>query len=425
MQEPENIYQNKIEKYHHWNFTLNVASSGFNNFALSLVGTTTVLPAFLTLFTTSNLIIGLLPATFVFFWTFPQIFSSLYTGHLPEKKNIIVFLRVGCALPWLILSILTLLLFKQGSSSSLVIFFFFYSLFALLGGFAIPPWTSFIGRLIFRAARGRFFGLLVFVGTSFGILASFMVKSLLEKYQYPLNFSLIFLLAFSMFLLGIVFLAVSKEPLPPTRTTRKSISEYFSELKHTLKNNYTFKWFIISTIIRSFGVVIMGAAFYTVYAIRQLHIPLDQAGTFLAIMLSTSLVGAPLLGYLSDLKGPRIIQILNRLFELMSAAAILLRSDILGVYLAFGFLGLATASMNTSYLALITEFAPKEKIDTYTGLINGVRSPFLAIAPLIGGLLADHFSYQSVFILAVCTSLLSGLVLITKVKPPHFLPYTK
>ncbi|HIE43382.1 MAG TPA: MFS transporter [Candidatus Omnitrophica bacterium] len=419
MKKKEDTFQNKIEEYHSWNFPLNVAASGFENFGLSLVGYTTVLPAFLTLFTKSNFIVGLLPAVFVFFWTFPQIASSLYTGHLHQKKNIIVFMKVGYALPWLILSILTLLVLKEQSSSSLVLFFVFYSLFALIGGFATPPWVSFISKLIFPTIRGRFYGLRVFVGTSFGILASFIVKDVLEKYRYPMNFSIIFLLAFSMFLLGIIFLAISKEPIAPYQERRKSFSEYFHELRDTIRDDKTFVWFITSTMIRSFSVMIMAAAFYTIYAIRQLHVSLDQAGTFMGIMLSAQLAGALLLGYINDLKGPRRIQIANRVFEFLSVGAVLLRGDITGIYIGFGFLGLATSSMLTSYHNMIIELAPKGKVDTYMGLINGIRAPSLAIGPLVGGFLADSFSYRTLFVVALFASLFSGLVLSLKVKERH------
>ncbi|MCK4249613.1 MAG: hypothetical protein KAX15_07520, partial [Candidatus Omnitrophica bacterium] len=222
----KNIYQDQIKEYHNWNFALNIASGGFDNFGLSLVGPLTVLPAFLTLFTRSNFIIGLLPALFVFFWTFPQILTAFYTSHFRQKKNVIVFLRTAYALPWLILAILLMLfVLKPGSGISMVIFFVFLSLFALLGGFTVPTWASFISKLIFPNVRGRFFALRIFVGTIFGILASFIVKNILEIYEYPFNFSLIFLLAFSMFLLGTVFLAISKEPLTPYQIKRKSFSE--------------------------------------------------------------------------------------------------------------------------------------------------------------------------------------------------------
>jgi len=410
-------YHNKIKEYHGWNFTLNVASGGFDNFGLSLVSCATVLPAFLTLFTGSNVIIGLLPALFVFFWTFPQIVTSLYTGHFRQKKNVIVFLKIGSALPWLILSVLTLFVLKPGSKGSLIIFFLFLSVFALLGGFVKPTWVSFISKLIFPARRGRFFTLDLFVGTIFGVLASFIVKGILETYQYPFNFSLIFMLAFSMFLLGTIFLAISKEPLAPCRAGKRSFPEYFSKLAYIIKNDKPLVWFVVSTAIRSFGTLVMAASFYTVYAIRVLNVELNQAGIFMGIMLSAQLAGCLILGYISELKGPKIIQVFSRLFEFLSVGILLLRPDIIGVYFAFGFLGLAVAAMKISYHNMIIELAPRDEVDAYMGLVNGIRAAFMALAPLAGGLLADIFSYRVVFTVALFGLLLSGFVLIVKVRP--------
>ncbi len=98
----DDVDHESVKEHHNWNFVLNVASSGFDGLGLSLVGIKTVLPAFLTLFTKSNVIIGLLPALHSFCWTFPQIVTSFYTGHFREKKNVIVFVKVEYALPWLV-----------------------------------------------------------------------------------------------------------------------------------------------------------------------------------------------------------------------------------------------------------------------------------------------------------------------------------
>jgi len=160
----------------------------------------------------------------------------------------------------------------------------------------------------------------------------------------------------------------------------------------------------------------MAAAFYTAYAVHRLHIDLTQVGTFMGVMFSAQLIGALILGYITDIKGPWIIQIFTRLFESLSVGAVLLQPNIFGIYGAFGFLGLAQASMIISYHNMIIEMAPRHKVDTYVGLINSIRAPSLAVAPLIGGFLADSFSYEFIFIIALLSSLLSEWVLISKVK---------
>ena len=161
----------------------------------------------------------------------------------------------------------------------------------------------------------------------------------------------------------------------------------------------------------------MAAAFFTAYAIYKLNIERSQAGIFMGIMYSAQLISALILGHISDLKGPRVIQILSRVFEFLSVGAILLLQDIMGVYIAFGFLGLAMSSMVISYHNMIIELAPKDKADIYMGLINTIRAPSLMIAPLLGGFLIDIFSYKIVFLIALFASLFSGLVMFFKVNP--------
>lgn len=415
--ELKQTYESKIKEYHNWNFGFNVASAGLDDVGLSLVSYATVLPAFLTTFTKSNFIIGLLPALYVSCWTLPQIISPLFFGHLRKNKHFIVFIKTGYAFPWLLLSIFTLLLLKQQSPRlSLLLFFVLVCLFALLVGFAVPPWTSFISKLIFPNNRRRFFVVRFFIGTTLGILGSFLVKFLLDKFQYPINFSLIFLFAFSIFLLSTIFLAVSEEPAAPAQAKSRTLSTYFGGLAGIVKADKSLWWYIVAGIVRSFGGALMAGAFFTVYAINKLHINISQTATFMGIMLTAQLMGTLLLGYVFERTNSLVMQTLTRIFEVLSVSMILLLPNIWGVYSAFVFFALAGTSMKISEQNMVIELAPTGQVDKYMGLINTMRSPFLIVAPLIGGLLADVFSYKLVFSAALVGSLVSGAVLITKVR---------
>jgi len=383
---------------------------------LSLVSSTIVLPAFLTLFTKSNFIITLIPAIFTFFWTFAQFFSSHFTSHFGQKKIPLVFIKTSYALQWLVLALLTLFVITPEKPATLILFFIFYALFAFLGGFAIPTWASFIYKIIIPSVRGRFYALRVFVGTSFAIFGSFMVKDLLKRYTYPLNFALIFLFAFSIMLFAIIFLSISREPYLNTEERKESFKKYFKGLKKTLQKDKDFVWLIISLIIRSFGVVITGSALFSAYAINYLNVELKSIGNFLFVVMSMRLIGSLLMGYLCDLKGPKVVQIISRFFEMASAFFIIFLHNILGIYIGFAFLGLASSSMMVSYHNLIMAMAPKNKVDLYTGLINGIRAPSLAIAPLIGGILADLVSFKFVFIMNFLAIFFSVFILIFKIK---------
>jgi predicted MFS family arabinose efflux permease len=408
-------YQDKIEKNHRRNFIFNIASSSTNDIGSNLIGQKTILPAFMTMLTHSNLIIGMLPAIHIFFWTTPQLLTAYYTNHLKKKKKAVILLRIGKGLPWLLFSIFMLSFIKEPSTKVLLPFFIMIIIFALQGGFTIPLWTSFFSKLTFPNIRGRFLAFRQTISIIVGILASFKIKEILIEYQYPVNFSIIFITASILFLMSALFLTMTVEPDNPIQENKKTFPQYFNHLKDTARNDKILKWFIVSTIIRSFGGMAMGGAFYTVYAINKMQVDINQVGTFMGIVLSTRLIGATILGYINDVKNPKFVQIINRLFEVLSILTILIFPDIVGVYIAFGLLGLAMSSMNISYHNTIIELAPKEKIDTYMGLVNGFRAPSIALSPLIGGFLIDHFSFQLVFIIAAFSSIISCIVLIYKV----------
>ena len=403
---------------HRWNFFFNVTSASFDSFGGGFVAVGTVLAAFLTVFTKSNTVIGLLPAILMLMWTAPQVLSSLYTGHLPRKKKAPLLVRMGFVLPWLILAVLTRFVLKPGAMTSLVVFFVLYGVFALCGGLSKPVWVSLINKLILPNRRGRFFSIRLVVGTSFAIGASLIVREVLRRYSYPVNFAVLFFLAFCMFALSSVLVALSREPAVATGMERRSHRRYLSELGSTLRRDKSFRWYIVATSARSFGAVSMAAAFYTVYAIRQLGVGLDQVGVFLSIMLVSQLVGGMALGHIADTRGPRDAELLGRAFGILSAGAILLTHDITGVYAAYALLGVASASGMISYIAMLMELAPPDKADMYLGLSGLLRAPSVIAAPLIGGFLADRFSYNAVFGAALAGAALSGMILVLKVKPP-------
>ncbi len=104
-------YKHEIFVFRRWNFAFNIAEHSFDLFGRTFVSVATILPVFLSFLTDSKTIIGLLPATWVFFWLFPQILSAYFTEPIKQKKRIIVFLKIIYALPWLILAIYFLVFF--------------------------------------------------------------------------------------------------------------------------------------------------------------------------------------------------------------------------------------------------------------------------------------------------------------------------
>jgi MFS family permease len=93
-----------------------------------------------------------------------------------------------------------------------------------------------------------------------------------------------------------------------------------------------------------------------------------------------------------------------------------------GFYLAFICMGFGSAGSVLSDLNIAMEFGPEAERPTYIGLTRSLSGPALLIAPLLGGWIAQTWSYPALFV----TSLLlaaSGLgVLAWGVQDPRHLP---
>jgi MFS family permease len=83
-----------------------------------------------------------------------------------------------------------------------------------------------------------------------------------------------------------------------------------------------------------------------------------------------------------------------------------------GVYYAvFALLGAANAGFIVSDLSIAMEFGPEAQRPTYIGLARTLSAPFLFIAPLIGGAVAQVWGYAWMFVLALVLTLASLVLL--------------
>jgi MFS family permease len=162
----------------------------------------------------------------------------------------------------------------------------------------------------------------------------------------------------------------------------------------------------------------MGAAFYTVYALRAWQAPPATVGLFTVLLLAGSIVGTLVLGWLADRAG-HVVVVITGVAAAAAANALALGAPSLGVFV-FVLSGVQQASASVSGLNVLLEFAPAEREGpTYVGLGQTSLAPVAFMAPLVGGLLADVAGFPVVFLIAALGGTTALAVLALRVRDPR------
>ena len=163
--------------------------------------------------------------------------------------------------------------------------------------------------------------------------------------------------------------------------------------------------------------------FLPMYLIQELGVPADHAnmwsGVVFSISFIVSAVMGPIWGKLSDKKG-------RKLMAIRSGAGLAIAYFLCGIVsspfqlmLARAFQGFA-AGLWPAELAIMSAYAPKQKLGFCMGVMQGALTAGGVIGPLLGGVLASVFGMRvSFFIAAAALGIITLITFIFIKEPPR------
>lgn len=139
---------------------------------------------------------------------------------------------------------------------------------------------------------------------------------------------------------------------------------------------------------------------------RELHTTSTWSAWVLSAFLLSSAVATPLLGRLGDLYGRRraLIAVLATYAAGMLAAAA--AQDIGQLIAARAVQGVGLALVPLSF-AVLRETLPAARLSSAMGLVSGVVGAGAGAGLVVGGLLADHLPWRSLFVLGTALALVA------------------
>ncbi len=399
------------------NFFANAFDGALFIFAMSFVSTVTIMPVFVKKIGGSNLAVGIIPVVWMIGFNFPQIFIANHARHLPFKKGLLLKTAVIQRIPWLLLAVLSFfILDKADVTTSLILFFLFFFIAALGGSLNFPGWFDLISKLTPVKLRGKLFATRSIGGSLLGILGGFLVERILNHFNYPFSFGILFSIAFLITLISYTFLVILKEEHPNPPKENLKYRDFFLRLPKILKEEKNYRNYIVADALLI--TALMADAFYAVYALEKFSLADSYAGIFTIIMMSSVILGNILFSYIADNFGHR----LNLLFAGTAtgiASLVALLSPVKEIYfIAFVGSAFTAALIHMSRLTIIAELCAEEDRPTYVALTNMITAPFI-LSAIAGGWIANHFGYNIVFIIAAVFAFSSSLWFLFNVKEPR------
>ena len=399
------------------NFVALALDYGFFGLGMSFASTTTILPALADRLGAPNLVLGALPSIVMLGRSMPALFSARLIEPMPRKLPFVLAYTAWERLPWLLLAVAVYGWSTTNPTLVLALLVGTLTAVSLTGGVLSPAWVDLIGRVIPTEYRGRFFAIGGAFATVFGLGGSVLSGYFLREYPFPAGFALCIGAAFLFLLASWGALALAREPAAEKVKPAVGLSAHLARLPGILRTNPAFAWYLAARALTMVGT--MATGFYAVYAIRSLGAQEWNVASFTFALLAAQAAGGLALGSLSDRVGHRASLLMGIVANAAAALLAMFATDLIIYHAVFLFTGISVAANNVSSQTLVLEMAPEEKRPTYLGLSSSVPAPFILLAPLLAGTLADSMGLRAVFGTAAILSAASALTYLLRVREPR------
>jgi len=378
----------------------------------TLIHPVIVLAFFVSLISDSYVLVGLVPALATGLVAFPLLLGAGSAPGRAGRLTVGVWASIFRAAAIGLLGAVSFALGDGTPPALLVTFFVVYALYNLASGFANTPMVDLTAYSFSGERLGLVFGQRNLWGAVLGVMVGYTIARLLGgSDDIPASVAILFLLAFVAFSLAAYAAAMMREPYRSDGYVA-SLGHQLREAPHLLGNDY-FRRFLAFRAFLSLSAI--ADPFYVVFAYRQLGVPIDLIGLYVAALavgrFASNLIWEPI----SARRGNRLVlqvsALLRMLIPLLALALPpLLRWSVIadlglmgGRALAYAFTlvfvvyGVSLSGQALANMAYLLDIAPEAERPAYTGLLNTVLA-VVAFVPLVGGLLLERFGFQFLFL---------------------------
>ena len=395
-----------------WAFALDM---GLFHVGMNFIGSTTVLPSFIAMLSSSEVVVGLASGIMSGAWMLPQLFVAGYVARLRRKKPLIVRTAFLTRPIFLIMALVTWLFGISAPTLTLVVTLFCVAAYFSFDALVSLPWFDLMARGLPPRRRGRVQGIAQAIGGIGGIGAGILVRYVLSDaspWAFPANYAVLFIVGTAVFMLSALSLSFIHEPeLPPSDGAPPGLLQLLASLPRVIAQDRPFVWLLAVRILSGF--VAVANAFYVLNATRNLGFSLQDTGLFISAQVIGQVGSGLMIGLVQDRWGPLVHIRLNTLISGLPPLLALLAGlfaggpAVLYLYLLiYFFLGVYMGSIGWPFFNWIMEHAEESRRPLYIGATNTLGG-LLMLAPVLGGWIVKSVSYPAVFAAAAVVAMVS------------------
>lgn len=266
-----------------------------------------------------------------------------------------------------------------------------------------PAKTAVTGRIVPQPLRGRFMSVRG-LASSLGELSMQPLAGLIvASFVFPRGYQYGFALAWAVGMAGTAVFA--RIPVPQHHEDvlprpRDSLNGFWQDVR----SDRRLRAFLIVVLVWGLGEHAVGP-FTSVHMVRNLKLGAQAIGLLAGSASLASLVGLPLIGWLSD-------RYSNRMAVVVSGIALALTYSLwlwartawqlIPVFLLSGFI---SRGFLATMLNLLLAIAPAARYARYGALYQAVETVATVVAPLVGGYLFEHPGFSGNLVLVIVLEL--------------------
>ena len=374
----------------------------------------TVIPSLILKAGGDEIILGFLTSILV---GFPHITKFFFAFFLHSRKRKKPFLLLGINVR---AASLFLIGFITGNATQLddtfliVLIFVLMGFFSVGGAFAGISYVDVLGKTVAPEKRRLTMSVKQFLNAISTLLFGFVARFVLANFNYPDNYSYMFLIAAGALLIASGGFWMIQEKRIEKKMEKLRIRDMFRIIRDLSRKDRNLLYYILFLNLSAFSQTTI--PFYVALAKNDFGLSGAEVGNYMLLQIIGMIIATPL-WYLVSKKGSfkRVIRNCLVLAAITPVYALISSQFGLNIFsLTFLITGFSLSARKIAVEGLLIEITQDENRALYSG-ISGAFSIVSAIFPIISGVFISLLGYNIIFVI-VSVLILSALIPLSRIR---------